>query len=247
MFSGYNYSYENGYRRALGKDQVFCKSPSCFTCRNQDNSITVHADCFHLFTQRCVVKNVDDGPARKKEIYRRLWLAGRKRHAWRGMPALDFMSSTALERPVPEMISEMCGFRHVFPTEVAQLIQSHSKTHNLWRYRSVLKLVRDLEFAEALETATYPLSKVLSWSRGENPKLVQDGDVAGPFIELKIDGRGIKSIERISKVATNTGSEIPASSFVFAVEAVEKLSDAKIEFEACKPRIYPILTIQFEN
>jgi hypothetical protein len=94
--------------------------------------------------------------------------------------------------------------------------------------------VQDLELAESLETATYPLSKVLSWSRGEDPKLAQDEDLAGPFIELKIDARGAKSIERISKVLSNTGSETPASSFVFAVEPIENLSDAKIEFEVRK-------------
>ncbi|PON29443.1 hypothetical protein TGAM01_v201692 [Trichoderma gamsii] len=129
------------------------------------------------------------------------------------------------------MISEICGFRDVFLPEVAQLIQSHSQSHCLWRYCSVLKLVQDLELAESLGTATYPLSKVLSWSRGENPRLVQDGHLAGPFIELRIDARGIKSIERMSKIPANTGGEVPASSFVFAVEPVEKLSDAKIEFE----------------
>lgn len=235
MFSGYNYSYENDYRRIVGKDQVFCKKPNCLTCRNQDNSITVHADCFHLFTKRCVVKTVEDGPARKREVYRRLWLAGRKRYAWRGMPALNFMSSTTLERPSLEMISEMCGFRDVFLPEVAQLIQSHSQSHCLWRYCSVLKLVQDLELAETLETAMYPLSQVQSWSRGEDPELVQDEHLAGPFIKLKIDARGVKSIERISKIPTNTGSEIPAPSFAFAVEPVEKLSDAKIEFEVRKP------------
>lgn len=237
MFSGYNHSYENNFRRIVGGDQVFCKNPSCFTCRNNDNSITVHADCFHLFIQR--VRTVEEGPARKREIYRRLWLAGRKRYAWRGMPALNFMSSVTLERPPPEMISEICGFRDVFLPEVAQLIQSHSERHCLWRYCSVLKLVQDLELAESLETATYPLSQVLSWSRGEDPRLVQDEHVARPFIELRIDARGIKSIERISNIPTNTGSEIPASSFVFAIEPVEKLSDAKMEFEVRKPVSIP--------
>lgn len=234
MFSGYAYFYENDYRRAGNHDQIFCKTPNCSTCRNKDNSITVHADCFHLFVQLCVVNGVDDGSARKREIYKRLWLAGRKRNAWRGMPALNFMSSTTLERPPPEMISEMCGFQDVFLPEIAQLIQSHSKSHDLWRYCSVLKLVRDLELAEPLETATYPLPKVLSWSRGELPVLVQDGDLAGPFIQLTIDARGIKSIERIPQVAASTAGEIPSSSFVFAVEPVDELLDAKIEFEVCK-------------
>lgn len=157
------------------------------------------------------------------------------------------MSSTTLERPPPEIISEICGFRRVFLPEVARLIQSHSQSHRLWRYCSVLKLVQDLELAESLETATYPLSKVLSWSRGENPKLVQDGHVTGSFIELKIDARGVKSVERISKVAISTGSEMPASSFVFAVEPVEKISDAKMEFEACKTSFCSILTIQYKK
>ncbi|KAL7922289.1 hypothetical protein ACQKWADRAFT_84373 [Trichoderma austrokoningii] len=233
QFSGYYYAWENNYRRVRGLDEIFCKNPNCYTCRTKDNSITVHADCFHLFLQRCVVKDIEDGPARKKEIYRRLWLAGRKRYAWRGMPALNFMSSTALERPPPEMISEMCGFRRLFLPEVAQLIQHHSQSHHLWRFCSVLKLLQDLESAESLESATYPLAKVLSWSRGEEPILVQDGQehLAGPFVELQIDGRGVMSIERISKVATNTDGEMPASSFVFAVEPVEKLGDAKMEFE----------------
>ncbi|PTB45506.1 hypothetical protein M441DRAFT_131140 [Trichoderma asperellum CBS 433.97] len=232
MFAGDEYSYENSYRRACGKDEVFCKNPYCITCRNKDESITVHADCFHLFVQRCVVKNVADGPARKKEIYRRLWLAGRKRYAWRGIISkIKFMSSTTLESPPPETISEICGFRDVFLPEVALLIQSHSRSHILWRYCSVLKLVRDLELAESLETATYPLRKVLSWSRGELPKLVQDKNLAGPFILLTLDARGVKSIERIPEVPTTTGTEIPTPSFLFALATVERLSGAKIEFE----------------
>lgn len=235
MFSGDGHVYENEYRRACGKEQAFCKNPYCLSCRKEDDSITVHADCFHLFVQRCVVNTVADGPARKKEIYRRLWLAGRKRYPWRRMVPLKLMSSATLESPPPEIISEICSFRDVFLPEVALLIQSHSKLHILWRYCSVLKLVRDLELAESLETATYPLPKVLSWSRGEPPELVQDERLVGPFIQFTVDARGIKRIERISEVSISTGIEMPNPSFVFAIETVERLLDAKIEFEVRKP------------
>ncbi|UKZ60298.1 uncharacterized protein TrAtP1_001578 [Trichoderma atroviride] len=231
MFSGYGHSYENSYRRASGKEGAFCNNPSCPPCRKTDESITVHADCFHLFTQRCVVKNADSEAARKKEVFRRLWLVGRKRYAWRSMVPHRFMSSATLERCPPEVISEICGFGRVFLPEVALLIQSHSREHILWRFCSILQLLRDLELAETLETATYPLPKVLSWSRGEAPKLVQDQSLAGPWITLTIDARGIKSIQRISELSRITGSELPPPSFVYAIEPIESLQHAKMDIE----------------
>ncbi|KAK1252819.1 hypothetical protein MKX08_004006 [Trichoderma sp. CBMAI-0020] len=214
MFSGYGHSNENSYRRACGKEEVFCKNMYCVSCRKTDDSITVHADCFHLFTQRCAVKDAGSETARKKEVYRRLWLAGRKRYAWRGMVPLKFMSSATLERCPPEMISEICGFGRVLLPEMALLIQSHSREHILWRFCSVLQLLRDLELAQTLETATYPLPKVLSWSRGEAPKLVEDQSLAGPLVALTIDARGLKSIQRISEPSRITGSEVPSPSLV---------------------------------
>ncbi|KAL6898637.1 hypothetical protein GGI43DRAFT_428333 [Trichoderma evansii] len=215
IFPGLYLSYESDDQHGLGRDPIFCKAPVC-SCHDGEECTT----------------NVN-GPERNHEIYRRLWLAGTRRFAWKDMIPLKFMNSTALESPPPEVISEVFGFQDVFLPEIIYLIQSFSKSHILWRLCSVLRLVRDLELAETLETVTYSLPKVLSWSRAEPLKLVlaQDANLAGPLIKFTVDSRGIKSIERISTVPANAGSEMPTPSSVFAIERVEKLLDAKIEFE----------------
>ncbi|KAM0258087.1 hypothetical protein ACHAQJ_003992 [Trichoderma viride] len=154
------------------------------------------------------------------------------------MQYLQFPSSTTLEMPLPEIISKICGFGNIFLPEVARLIQSHSQSHVLWRFCAVLQLVRELESAETKEAVIYPLPKVLSWSRGKLPQLIQDESLAGSFIRFTIDPRGIRSIERISHVPTSiTAGEMAASSRVFVVEPVERLSAAEIELQLGMSRL----------
>ncbi|KAJ4864924.1 hypothetical protein T069G_01454 [Trichoderma breve] len=147
------------------------------------------------------------------------------------MQPLRFSSSTTLAFPHPEIISNLCGFQKVFLPEVARLIQNHSKLHMVWRYCSAIQLAQELGSAKAEAAVIYDVPKVLSWSRGCAPKLVQDESLAGSFIRFTIDHRGIKSIDRFSDVPASTVGEMPASSCVFAVEPIEKLSNDKLEFE----------------
>ncbi|OPB38363.1 hypothetical protein A0O28_0014680 [Trichoderma guizhouense] len=147
------------------------------------------------------------------------------------MQPLRFPSSTTLAFPQPEIISQLCGFQKIFLPEVVRLIQSHSKSHIVWRYCSAIQLAQELGSAKAEAAVIYDVPKVLSWSRGCAPKLVQDESLAGSFIRFTIDHRGIKSIDRFSDVPASTVGEIPVSSCVFAVEPVEKLSNDRLEFE----------------
>lgn len=224
-----------------GNPDIFCSRPYCFACRREaEESITVHNDCFQLFEQKCIVERDETGAEQRERQYRRLWVAGTRRYAWREMPPLKFPSSTTLEMPPTDIVSKICGFRKNFLPEVTRIIQSHSKKHILWRLCSVLHLVRELDSVETDETVVYPLPQVLSWSRGSLVQLVDDPNTAGHFIRLTIDSRGIKSIERISETpANNTAGEIPNPSFMFVVEAVEKLSGVTVEFEVCSLTIHP--------
>lgn len=209
---------------------VFCKKAHCRRCQIVEESISVHTDCFELFEQHCTIGDGEHGSEQKDETYRRLWLAGTRRYAWRKMQPLKFPSSTTLVFPQPEIISQLCGFQNTFLPEVAQLIQSYSKLNIVWRYCSAIQLAQELGSAKA-GAAVIDVAKVLSWSRGSPPKLVQDERLAGSFMRFTIDHRGIKSIDRFSRIPFSTAGEIPASSCVFAVEPIEELSDDKLEFE----------------
>ncbi|KAL7916015.1 hypothetical protein GGI35DRAFT_431322 [Trichoderma velutinum] len=210
---------------------IFCKRALCFYCRTGEESISVHTDCFELFEHHCTIGDGEDCSEQKYDKYRRLWVAGTRQYAWREMQPLKFPSSITLALPQPEMISRICGFRKIFLPEVIRLIQSHSKLHIIWRYCSAIQLAQELGSAKAEAASIYEVSKVLSWSRGSSPNLVQDESLAGSFIRFTIDHRGIRSIDRISDTPANITGEMPVSSCVFAVESVEKLSDANIKFE----------------
>lgn len=210
---------------------IFCKRALCYYCRTGEESISVHTDCFELFEQHCTVGDGKDRSEQKEEKYRRLWLAGTRQYAWREMQPLKFPSSITLALPQSEMISRICGFQKIFLPEMIRLIQSHSKLHIIWRYCSAIQLAQELGSAKAEAAVVYEVPKVLSWSRGSLLELVQDERLAGSFIRFTIDHRGIRSIDRISDTPASTAGEMPASSCVFAVESVERLSDAKIEFE----------------
>ncbi|KAL7950230.1 hypothetical protein V8C42DRAFT_309859 [Trichoderma barbatum] len=208
----------------------FCKRPLCYECRTAEEAISVHTDCFQLFEQHCTVGDGEDSTEKKDEKYRRLWLAGTRRYAWRETQPLKFPSSTTLAIS-PEIISKICGFKNTFLPEVARMIQSFLPSHIIWRYCSAIQLAQELGSEKAEEAITYELPKIFSWSRGSPPKLVQDESDVGSFVRIAIDHRGIRSIDRISDTPASTAGEMRASSCVFAVEPIEKLSDAKIEFE----------------
>ncbi|KAL7804295.1 hypothetical protein V8C43DRAFT_320760 [Trichoderma afarasin] len=210
---------------------VFCKDAHCRRCQIVEESISVHTDCFELFEKHCAIGDDENGSEQKDEKYRRLWLAGTRRYAWRKMQPLRFPSSTTLAFPQPEIINQICGFQKIFLPEVVQLIQSHSKSHIVWRYCSAIQLAQELGSAKAEAAVIYDVPKVLSWSRGCAPKLVQDESLAGSFIRFTIDHRGIKSIDRFTDIPAGTAGEMTASSCVFAVEPIEKLSDDKLEYE----------------
>lgn len=212
-------------------ENVFCKKVDCCQCQIVEESISVHTDCFELFEKHCAIGDGENSPEQKNEKYRRLWLAGTRRYAWRKMAPLKFPSSTTLAFPQPEIISKLCGFQKIFLPEVVRLIQSYSKLHIIWRYCSAIQLAQELGSAKAEAAVIYDVPKILSWSRGSPPKVVQDKSLAGSFIRFTIDHRGIKSIDRFSDVPANTAGEIRASSCVFAVEPIEKLSDDKLKFE----------------
>ncbi|KAK4080346.1 hypothetical protein Trihar35433_1451 [Trichoderma harzianum] len=212
-------------------ENVFCKKVDCCQCQIVEESISVHTDCFELFEKHCAIGDGENSPEQKNEKYRRLWLAGTRRYAWRKMAPLKFPSSTTLAFPQPEIISKLCGFQKIFLPEVVRLIQSYSKLHVIWRYCSAIQLAQELGSAKAEAAVIYDVPKILSWSRGSPPKVVQDKSLAGSFIRFTIDHRGIKSIDRFSDVPASTAGEIRASSCVFAVEPIEKLSDDKLKFE----------------
>ncbi|PKK41124.1 hypothetical protein CI102_14443 [Trichoderma harzianum] len=200
-------------------ENVFCKKAHCRQCQIVEESISVHTDCFELFEKHCAIGDGENSPEQKNEKYRRLWLAGTRRYAWRKMQPLKFPSSTTLAFPQPEIISKLCGFQKIFLPEVVRLIQSYSKLHIIWRYCSAIQLAQELGSAKAEAAVIYDVPKILSWSRGSPPKVVQDKSLAGSFIRFTIDHRA------------STAGEIRASSCVFAVEPIEKLSDDKLKFE----------------
>ncbi|KAL7938023.1 hypothetical protein V8C35DRAFT_290610 [Trichoderma chlorosporum] len=202
----------------------------CSLCRVAEESISVHTDCFELFERHCTMGDGENSSQQQYEKYRRLWLAGTRRYAWRGMQQLKFPSSTTLALPPPGVFSKFCGFQREFLPEVIRLIQSHSKSHIIWRYCSAIQLARELKSADE-PLRSYQVPKVLSWSRDSPLKLVQDEDDAGSYIRFTIDHRGIRSIDRFSNTLPQEGGEIPSPTCVFVVEPIEKLSDAKLVFE----------------
>lgn len=171
-----------------------------------------------------------------KEGLRRFWLGATWRYAWREMKPLELPSYSAF--PPPHIISKICGVHKVLPPEIVTMIQSYFQPNVLWRLCSIFQLMEELNSAKTHEAVTCSLSKVLYWSRGSVPKFVESEQTAGLYVCLKIDSRGIKSIERISKSSANDefhGSEHP---HVFIIELAETIKTINVEFQVWASKYY---------
>lgn len=204
----------------LPRPEGVCFEPARRDCHAADESVTVHVDCFRLFGKICSAK----------DKYRRLWIAGTRTYPWR--EAVPLMLEPLLHTSA-ESISSAAGFDKTLLPEVANLVGSHLQLdHPLLRFCQVIQLARYLSLAEPGDAVTYPLCKVLSWSRGTCPLLVEQGPIIDRRVRLTIDSRGIQSIERLSdssEESTVMGSS--RSSRVYVVESAEHLSGVDIEFQ----------------
>lgn len=214
-------------------DYTLCKIPDCPLATGAEESITMHTDCFKLCHQAFKSYRRDSQyNGDPKEDFRRLWLAATWRYAWRSMAPLKLPSHSALTDPSPSLISKLFGFTKDFLPEIVSIIQSYSQSSILWRLDTTLQLAEELSFATADEAITCSLSEVQCWSRGGSPEFVQD-ELIDPFVCLIIDSRGIKSINRLSKLLATSAAQTPIHPNVLIIEPVETIKSIGIEFKVC--------------
>lgn len=218
-------------------DCVFCHNPECSRCLDAEESATMHADCFNLCLQELGSDGSDsEAPLDQIEGLWRLWLAATWRFAWRGLAPLDLTGYFGdVCDPPPNTIEKICGFKSALLPEMARLIQSFSLSSSLWKFCSVLQLMKELKSAEmVVEVVACPLSKVLRWTRGSSsPTLVEDEQTADPYVHVRIDSRGIQSIERVSEALANKASRVSRYPHFFVTELAETVETIKVFFQVC--------------
>lgn len=167
----------------------FCRRLRCL-CRSEKQglSATVHQDCFNLYMRW----------THFAEPERRLWKISMSRSPWR--PGCD---STLME-PEPDLkragylltgILELMRLPHL-PLEIVMLIAKHLGTSGtMLRFAGVQETVEVAARLDLEDAALIPLRQIASWHRGGRP--VMRNDDSDSVVEVTIDARGIKSIERL--------------------------------------------------
>jgi hypothetical protein len=168
-----------------------CCSAKCDECPKSAEAAIVHHDCFQVFQRHSSIMNV-----REEEVMDRLWVTAVWRAPWRHAPHLGLESAPTIPLPIWE-IAELLEYWNVpgLPPEILILIRQFSADSLLWRYASVVTLVRHFASTTApQDMSCIRLSRVAFWERGKEP-VVAEETRKPPLIRVVIDSQGLKFVE----------------------------------------------------
>lgn len=209
---------------------VLCHKWHCSIrdCSDAPKSSTVHYDCFKIFKQT----------ARSKEALNRLWVAASWRKPWRqnGGPPTPFLlpEPISITRPVLIEIARKFDVVRMFalPYEILYMIQRYSEESLFWRFAAATDLATRINRLPIDTLSTLPIANIRSWVRGTPADLFNSAEdfQQESIIRLIIDSRGIRQIERVSKVEPVS---IRTRSFdlAYVVQPESQLEDVAFQFK----------------
>ncbi|ETS84938.1 hypothetical protein PFICI_02963 [Pestalotiopsis fici W106-1] len=177
--------------------------------------VAVHADCYTLFEAEC----------QTEDRLKRLWVAIRARKPWANALSLQIAPPKADSKVVSQVYhwATACGIPglKLLPPEIIRMIADFSEGAAFFRCIAAVRLGRELKAApQTLPLSmAVPLRNVLSWTRGEMPKISPSRSSSSSsstnelsFTRLTYDRRGIRRIENSSERETGqrrrrTGTE----------------------------------------
>lgn len=149
------------------------------------------------------------------------WIAAAWTSPWRDCEPLRLSHPDAVLR-VPSSVAaglHMAGLA-TLPPEIGSKIQRYSSDSPLWRYIALSALSRHLSGIQALALTSWPLRRIVSWRRGEEPVCgPQDSMQETEALRLTIDCRGLLEIERLDKIPPHKRGR--SDSLVYAILADE--------------------------
>lgn len=193
----------------------FCKKPGCRQCQVNDESATLHIDCFKLYMREC----------RAKDRVHRLWLASTAMLPWRQCPETvlpyDF---TSLTLPQHAYRAWQMPLVKRLPLEICHMILSYTRHHISSRFIAVLARISELKTLPPpdVPVVNVPLKDVVRWKRGMYWP-IQTKQKEEKYMRITIDSSGILQIDRF----TEDDEDDPVSSTYlrrqYVVEEVSKL------------------------
>jgi hypothetical protein len=118
------------------------------------------------------------------------------------------------------------------PPEISAKIYQHYPDSQLGRCVAVLGLSRHLSGIRAPALTSWPLRRILSWKRGEEPVLTPSPETP-PETEsfrLTIDCRGLLEIERLDERPAYSGRHSDSLVYAFLPDEVDAI-DATVHFK----------------
>lgn len=205
-----------------GTPWTFCQFPKCAKCAVEQESVTVHRDCFQIFLQE--TSNHPNVTAYN------LWHATHARYPWRGFWPLPLTTLDENAASVA-MAHAAANWRlplDLLPNELLLLICENLRDSVFWRYILVKEFVRSLiANAEDSLTTAVELSQVQSWRRGESPKIGQSSKRS--YIRLTMDSFGIYEIERLPHMPQK--SALRSETHAYVVDSARQLGRISMTFK----------------
>lgn len=153
-------------------------------------SAMLHTECFELFRRYCKHPHALD----------RLFRFAAWRKPWPKVPNL-FLPEARTVPPLQaiEVMAKAYGLQQLaeLPIEIMFSIWNSSPSALLWRYALVMDIAEQLNALEGHPPEEMPLADILSWGKGGD-LVLSPGSHAGSWTLVKLDSRGIRSIERIA-------------------------------------------------
>ncbi|KAB5584728.1 hypothetical protein GE09DRAFT_201 [Coniochaeta sp. 2T2.1] len=192
---------ESHCRVLLDNGWVLCRVVRCLACNSgwglatPLEAATLHTQCLQLFTRNCTCSVSD--------AVERLWMYMVWRKALAGPKYTSLRLPTTTEALSPhflELVAKKCGLSEYadLPQELQDMILNHSRDSILYRYAVILESAGRLSKHQSEGLSEEAFEHVLSWSRGERPRIVGPKIAEElPFIRLTIDYQGLKKVERL--------------------------------------------------
>lgn len=182
----------------IRQNTLFCRFPHCKRCATAGETATIHIDCFYLYTRRATSPN---------KLYR-LWFASLGRYPWPSSPALLLPSKLESAR-ASHLAADIYGLKRLagLPREISTMVWNLLGSNDLLRLSAVLEIVDFLSQSRTDfdKSISIPLHRIQAWRRGSSP--IISTDISHSLIELTIDSKGIKSIERLSSLTYKPRSQ----------------------------------------
>lgn len=168
-------------------NRVFCRHLHCKRCSKAKETATIHTDCFKLY----IARTKD-----RLDRLRQLWTLSLARYPWPESPALLLPSVPSVE--VMNRANSSAGktFDSLIrlPQDIITMIWGYLSENDWLRLSYVLETIDFLEHTNQHKALSVPLHHVHSWHRGKEP--VIKTTLPRSSIEMTIDSKGIKSIQR---------------------------------------------------